>query len=260
MDVTQAKGVVDMLSTTWNIPNADFVAGLFGELWMPSVRGNVVQAFEFSFLEDTEMIRVNHLYFADMGEKHSDAVRRERKEKIISVVRTVGQKYSMKFDECSFGNVLAFSDSDDRFPLQFGLEYGRNERLRIKLYFSIDGLSFPSQSFCDTIGLGYGESVEAYAENGFDTVAVDFLPDGKTRLKVYPLSSRHSGTLLRFSESGVVVSKKVWQRIPEGVNARQFLESGFLSVPDILGKYMVENRLRISYLCEERGKRSVYFR
>jgi hypothetical protein len=251
MNLKKAKHVVELLSLKWGIPDSVFLLELLTVLW---ISGDSLQEFEFSFIEGEERIRFNHLYLQDYNEE--DNFFAERMKKISLAMKMISQENKVKVEEVILLKLLFFAGRNRLFPLQFGLACDVTGKIKIKLYLGINGKDFPLDLFMDTLGF----KVENNREVKLDAIALDFAPNEEAALKLYPLSTRDNGTLLRFTKEGKIFSRKVWCRISKGIEMEKFMKKKFIAVPTFLEKEITENKMKVSYLCVENGKKSFYFR
>ena len=157
-------------------------------------------------------------------------------------------------------SLILFNRSNGRWPIQFGMEYIEKNKLKIKIYLSVNADIFPLKSFCDDFKLKYGVLKKKFKQRSFDTVAIDLLPNGGYFFKFYPINGDNKGMLYRINKKSEFLFSKNWQRFPRGLflkNAKMYMV-GFL--PFAIEEFLTENKIRVSYLCKEREVKSVYFR
>ncbi len=251
MNLKKAKYLIALLSVKWGIPGSDFLMDLLTGLWMS---GDGRQEFEFSFIEGEERIRFNHLYLQEYNEENNFFA--ERIKKISLAMKMISQENKVKVEKDILSKLLFFVGRNRCFPLQFGLACDVTGNIKIKLYLGINGKDFPLDLFLDTLGF----KLENNREVKLDAIALDFVPNGEAALKLYPLSMKDNGTLLRFTKEGKIVSRKAWCRIPGGIEMEKFMRKKFIAVPIFLEKDIIKNKMKVSYLCTENGKKSFYFR
>ncbi len=260
MKLKKAKKTIDLLSRQWKIENQNFVSWVIEGLWLDGITDK--QDFEFSFIENENKIRLNHIFFlsSKRENRQGNKVFEERMKKFSLVVDRFEKRFSIKYNKTIFEKAVSFARSNRNFPLQIGLEYDIKMKPRIKIYFSINAKRFPLKEFCQLFDFNIEANDNILLKKEFDTIAVDFLPDENISFKLYPLISNDSGLLIRFSQQGGVLSKKIWHRFPNGVSMQSFRKSNFLSVPIFLQRYITLNKMKIYYLGVENSKRSFYFR
>lgn len=264
MNFIKAKNTIEILSRQWKISNSVAFVKIIEGLWIPRelIAKNISQDFEFSFIEGENKIRLNHLLFLDMREV--DGTGKEKMEdrinRISLVAEEIEKRFNVKFDKSIFKKILLFAKKNKKFPLQFGLEYDLELKPKMKIYLSVNAKNFPLKTFCHLIKFNSKIINDIFLGNKFDTVAIDFLPNGTSLLKLYPLVSENSGLTVRFYDGKKIISKKIWHRIPGGLGMEDFKKSKFLSTPIFLEKYIIKNKIKIAYLCNEKNKKSFYFR
>ncbi len=262
MDLKKAKKTIDVISEKWKIDQVDFFKEVLDKLWVEEKKNDSVQEFEFSLVEKKEKIRWNHLYFlsTDVSNIEKARQREKRRTTIQATVKMIERRLATIYNGKILEKVLLFFEENEKFPLQFGLEYGDDKKPKIKIYLSINGEKFPLRKFCEAVGTDPENIAEIYGQEKLDTVAVDFLPAGKFSLKLYPLISKNFGTLVRISEKETVVSKKIWRRFPKGILLEKTKNSNFSFIPIFLRDYIISSKIRVHYLCLEGQTRSLYFR
>jgi hypothetical protein len=218
--------------------------------------------FEGSFVEDIPKIRLLHLEFphkvAD-GDIPVD-IRKRREETMIDILRKTGEYFRCRYAVDFCKKFLSFNAENGAFPLQIGLEHEESGKPKVKAYLSVNSGDFPVEKFFLLAGIDAADTMRFLRGKRFDTVAVDFLSDGKTSIKFYPLSSGNAGLLARLDDDGSIVSRKAWVRFPRGLDIGNISESGFFDVPLSLRDHMERCGMRVSYMCLENGRESIYFR
>lgn len=220
------------------------------------------RGFEGSFVEGAPKVRLLHLEFPakSSGKSEIRKMRSRREVVVIDILRKGGERFSCRYDIGFCEKFFAFNEGNGAFPVQVGLECEASGKPRIKAYLSVNADDFPLEEFCALADIGNVDTIRFLKDKRFDTVAVDFLPDGRVAVKFYPLISENKGLLVRISDDGSMYSKKSWIRFPQGIDIGNVSKSGFFDVPLSLRDHMAGNGLKVHYLCLENGKGSVYFR
>ncbi len=221
------------------------------------------RGFEGSFVEGSPKIRLLHLEFPMDSFETSEIqnIRKCREDMIIGILRMAEQRFSCRYDVDFCETFFAFNTGNGAFPVQVGMEYESGiDGPRLKVYLSINAGPFPLEAFCALSGIDNADTIRFLQGKRFDTVAVDFLPNGKVAIKFYPLISENKGLLLRISYDGSMSSKKSWIRFPQGIDVGNVSKSGFFDVPLFLRDHIGKSRMKVHYICLENGKRSIYFR
>lgn len=223
----------------------------------------IFHGFECSFVEGSPKLRVLHLEFPGilLNKEMKIKIKKRREKKISEVIRSMGNYFNVEYDVDLCKKIFEFNDGRVNFPIQIGLEYEENKKPKIKIYLSVNSSDFPLSLFFKIMNIDKRAVMKGFLENSkFDAVAVDFMPDKKSSLKLYPLTSRDSGLLVRISETGEIFSKKSWVRFQGGLGQERFLGNSFFNLPLFLQNRIRKDNLKVSYLCLEGKKKSVYFR
>ena len=220
------------------------------------------RGFEGSFVEGAPRIRLLHLEFPWKSSAQSTIrkISGEREDVIIDILRKSGERFSCRYDSDFCKNLFTFNEKNGAFPVQLGMECESSGKPKIKAYLSVNAGEFPLEKFCLFAGIDNADTIRFLKEKRFDTVAVDFLPNGKVAIKFYPLISENKGLLLRISYDGSMSSKKSWIRFPRGLDIGTVSKSGLFDVPLFLREQGGKHGFKVHYICLENGKRSIYFR
>lgn len=218
--------------------------------------------FEFSFVAGNDFLRFLHLLFwkPSLTGREIRKFLKKRGGNIKKVFSILGKKFNCRYNLNLYESLLKFNRESNLWPMQFGLEYDRKEGPKVKIYLSINGKSFSLEKFCITFKLNYKKIKKVFYNKKFDAIAVDFLPNGKYFFKFYPLSGKNKGLLFRMDKNSKIFSVKTWQRFPGGLSVKNKKKFQFMKLPDFIFKFIKDNNLKIHYLCEENGKKSIYFR
>lgn len=221
-----------------------------------------IREFEYSFVESEPMIRLLHLEFPkeEAGKKRLREIRERREAVIADILSMAERNFGCRYDADSCRKMLAFNAGNGSFPVQVGMECRTGGRPKVKVYLSVNAGRFPVKAFCLSMGIDGGRVTRSLGDRPLDAVAVDFLPGGGISIKLYPLTAENKGLLMRISTDGTVLSRKSWARLPFGLDIGSVSKNGFFDVPLSLRADTERHALRVSYLCLENGKRSVYFR
>lgn len=221
-----------------------------------------VNEFEFSVIANEPKIRFVHLSFWQKGLDSAKLaiVLSKRQEIIKYLARWLGLKFKCIYDFSFCEDFLKFNEENGCWPVQVALEHFPGAKPKIKVYLGINAQEFPLQKFCKHFGLDYRELKGVVGRRRLDTVGLDLLPDGKEIIKFYPLTAPNKGFLYRVNGGLGVSSIKIWLKFPRGLSINDAEKSGFKILPAPIRNFIKKNNLKIRYLCEERGKKSVFFR
>lgn len=219
--------------------------------------------FEFSFIKNNKFaLRLLHLYFWQPGltAKKIKELIRKREKGIKAIFQKINRKFNCQYDNNFAQKLFLFNRRTGFWPIQFGLEYQKKSKPRLKVYLSINREEFPLKSFCDSFKLEYKILKEEFKNRKFDTMAIDFLPDGDFGFKFYPIIALNKGKLYRVDKNTSIISIKNWTRFPSGLSVDDKKVINFIELPTYLYKIIKDNNFKIHYFCEENGKKGVYFR
>jgi len=218
--------------------------------------------FEFSVVEAERNIRSLHLNFwqSNLSVKKVQEIIVKREGAIISILKLLNRQLRCEFSLPLAKKIFRFNRQSGCWPIQFGLEYSGKSKPKIKIYLSINGDYFHLKKFCDKFELNYEILNKKFKNKKFDTIAIDFSPDNDYCFKFYPLVAINKGLLCRVDKESRVTSVKIWLRFPIGLFIDDERINKFIRLPAPIHKIIKDNNFKIHYLCEENGKKSVYFR
>ncbi|NTW27394.1 MAG: hypothetical protein HGA36_03650 [Candidatus Moranbacteria bacterium] len=218
--------------------------------------------FEFSFVENEKKIRFNHFYFFNNGLTAIEKGKRwdKRIEQIKKALQDIERIFCLGMDYVFFDKIINFAKLNGLLPVHFGIEYDATLGMRIKIYLGINEKMIDLRGFCKTLNVSFKLIMLATKNLPLDTIAFDFSPGKLPTLKLYPIISKHKGLLLRIGANGNIESAKIWQRFPVGIKVGKYAESEFLIAPSFLHENMMLNKFKFSYICLEKGKKSLYWR
>jgi len=264
MNVVQAKKlIINLLKRKSKSKNEKFflnIADLLDE--GVDKKLSFASDFEFSLNNGESNLRLLHLDFCVSGliiRKVKKII--EKREKIINTVfQKISQKFNCHYNLKTLESFFSFNKKNGPWPIQFGFECQKNSKPKLKVYLSVNGSDFPWEEFCDRFKLNRGILNKKFKNKRFDTVAIDFSSDSGYCFKFYPLIAINKGLLCRVNKNSKIISIKKWRRFPDGLAARDKRISNFIKLPPNLYKIIENNDFKTHYLCEENGKKSVYFR
>jgi hypothetical protein len=217
--------------------------------------------FEISFLENSPKLRLLHLEFwqPDKSAERKKEILKLREDNILEIVQMIEKNFDCNYDLKSMEELFGFNRKESSWPIQFGIEFAAGLKPKIKIYLSINGAKFSLKKFCEEFNLKNSLWLKL-KKYKFDTVAMDFSEKRKVAFKFYPFTGKTEGLLLRIGKQSEIISQKVWLRLPGGINMHKMKQLNFMDISRELEDFIVENKLKIRYLCYEADKKSLYFR
>ncbi len=255
MQKKQAVNYIELVGREWGIPRAPFLATV-NCLEKDLMTGWRCE-YEFSAVEGQRSLRFLHLSFP--GRRFHQrrmlgfTVQREKSAKAV-----IGNFFGRKenWDKSRLDEFFIFNRKFGPWPIQLGLEMEAAGRRKAKIYLSVNG-AFSLAAFCADFNFIWPEKFKA---GRFDSVALDLDSDLGCGFKFYPLSDPDSGRLWRFDKNGRPIgSAKRWKRYRSGLEGTAWQRLNF-RFPEFIVKFIKDEKLSISYLCRESGRRSFYFR
>ena len=261
MTQKEAKSAILFFTKTWEVDGKNNLFWIADKLGAgDGNQGAREQNFEFSLVEGTKSIRMLHLLFW-REEIKKDAILKRREGNIFSVFQKAEEWSGLLYNKKTLQGLFSFNRKFGPWPIQCAVEKTRGKPMKIKVYLSVNGEAFPLKQFCRAFGLKAALAFAAVFKNkNFDAVAADFSPSGGVSVKFYPLDAAHRGYLCRVDESSRVDCSKKWQRFPGGVLMPDFKKTEFMKISPKIRTFILKNNFKIHYLCEENGKKSIYFR
>lgn len=265
MNKQEVKELISYLNSKKKLDKPDLFFTIADLLSGTGDQKDILQnEFEFSFIDGKDdKIRLLHLLFWKNKIAKNCIKKRilNRGKSILNLLVKIQEKFGCNYDFNLFKKFLNFNKKKNAlWPIQFGLEHQNKFKPKIKVYLSINGDKFFLKNFCHNFNLKYKILKKEFKNRKFDTVAIDFLPDGDFRFKFYPIIALNKGKLYRVDKNTNIVSIKNWTRFPDGLLMNNRIVSNFIKLPTFLYEIIRSNNFRIHYLCKENGKKSVYFR
>lgn len=263
MDRIFAKKLLALLSVPLKRENVKTVSEIIDLLGKdPLEKICFYSGFEFSFVENDESLRLLHLSFLREGVSQEDVkkFKKKRHDDVLRVFRIIGSRFDSNYDFPALSMFLEFNERVGSLPLQVGMECRKGPSFKIKVYLSCNANRFPLEIFCKDFGLDYEILKKNFRNRKFDAVAIDFMPDGAIFFKFYPLVARNAGLLCRFDGKSNMLSIKKWKRFPEGLPINNGMAHEYMQSMPHIHAFAKENACKIHYICEEKGKKSVYLR
>lgn len=216
--------------------------------------------FELSLVENSLNFRLLHLVFFNesLSENVKKRLRKERKEVIFKIVSKLCSLDKLNIDKKRLNNFFNFNTKEGGWPIQFGLEEDRKE-IRFKVYLSVNGEKINLKKYCRLLDIDY-EKIKNLAHKKIDTLAIDFMDDRKVRFKFYPLEGESKGFLVRLCPETGKVSVKKWVRLEKPISLESEKSMNFIKLPSVIKKIIMDNKLHLTYFCQELGVRSIYVR
>ena len=267
MIANHAKKVINILAQEWDIPKRKSLFDIVEFLDKGIEQsGNFCNDFEFSLVEDGLKIRMLHLDFPKVDLNNNELRKniKKRESRIISIFRKMEEEFYSRYALSQCKLLYKLNNQNLIYPIQFGLECQKNFAPTIKVYLSVgEGFMkqrriFCFQKFSNLFGLNFKKLRELFKNKKFDTVAIDFLPNGDYFFKFYPYIHENQGYLYRILPSSEVISIKTWYRFPDGLLFEDIPEEFCFN--SMFNKLNKMNRYKIHYLCKEADRRSIYFR
>jgi hypothetical protein len=263
MNNIQAKKIVTLLAQKWKIKNKKFFFELV-EFLDKNVnkKYSFYNGFEFSWIEKEPKIRLLHLDFwkTNLSRSSIEKILKKRTKSIVSIFNKFTKQFNCSYKLSLLKKFLKFNKAINRWPVQFGFEYQKKMKPKLKVYLSVNGDRFPMRTFCNEFNLNYKLLNRKFNDKKFDAIAIDFLPNNDYCFKFYPIKNKNEGFLFRITKNSETISVKKWKRFPEGLSIKDKRVINFIKLPKFLYKIIKKNNLKVHYLCEENGKRSIYFR
>lgn len=263
MEKFQAQEFIRFLAKIWKIKEKKFFLEIT-ELLDKNVNRklSLFNGFEFSLVEGNRSLRLLHLDFWKSNCSFFLIKKnlQKRKEIIKTIFQKVSKKFHLDYNFSLLNSFFQFNEETCLWPLQFGIEY-KEPKVRLKIYLSINGDSFPLKKFCQKFILNFQMLNNKLNNVKFDSVAIDFFSKGNYQFKFYPFlkTNKDKGFLLRINKKSQVISKKIWIRFPNGLLIDEKINN-FLHLPRKILNYMKTNNFKIYYFCKENNKKSIYFR
>lgn len=261
------KNVFELLSEKWKIKDKSFLLEIINYLEKGVKKEySFRDGFEFSLVEKKPSLRLVHLYFwqPKLSPQIVQEIIKEREKNITYIFQKISQQFNSSYNLSLLQSFFKFNRNTGLWPIQFGLEYQKESSLKIKIYLSLEEkyserkAIFSLKNFSDYFNLNFLNLNKLFNNKNFDTVAIDFLPANKYLFKFYPYSQKNRGYLYRILPFSTVESVKIWQRFPEGLLFEEIPKKFCFS--SALKKIIEKNKFKIHYLCQEKNKRSIYFR
>lgn len=264
MNENQAKNIFETITGKSNKRKELF--GIVGNNLITEDKNRYIfsSEFEISFIEKEHKARLLHLYFWQPGlvKNEIEKIIKKREKNIKTIFQNISQSFKCQYDNILLNNFFQFNRKNTFYPIQFGLEYQEKSKPKLKVYLSVNAERFPLEKFCGIFNLDYSilELEKKFKNKKFDTVALDFLPDGDYGFKFYPFTGLNKGKLYRVDKNTKITSIKNWLRFPDGLFVNNKKVVNFIKLPTYLYKIIKNNNFKIHYLCEENNKKSIYFR
>lgn len=264
----QAKKIINTLSKEWRVKKAKTLLEIVNFLDDNIDRKlSFFNGFEFSFIEGENNIRLLHLNFwkPELLKKESEKILKKREKNIKKIFRQLIKVFNCKYNLNILKSFFEFNQQNGFWPIQFGLEYQKKIQPKIKVYLSLEERSpkikreFSLKKFCQQFNLDYKFLSKLFANKKLETVAIDFLANKGFQFKFYPILKENQGLLYRVNQDSKILSRKTWNRFPNGLTLNE-VEKNFMKLPSLISKIIIENNLKIHYLCQENEKKSIYFR
>ncbi len=257
MNDRQSGKFIKVLEKAYGAKDCGLIFSKMTGLNEGSSDGIFFREFEFSLVEDNPSIRILHLEFYDpnVGKNKIGELIEKRKNKILNFLDFLAA-VSFNYDKKNCAKFFDFNQHGT-WPIQVGIELG--EKIKAKIYLSINNDKFDLEKFCQALDLNYGKIRGPLAHRKLDTVAIDLTGDGGFQIKIYPMEKPSQGWLWRLSKDGSVASEKRWIRLSKGLLLDK-KELGFIDLPETVKDAIIENKLKISYFCSENKARSIYVR
>ncbi len=197
MNSYQTKQLIKFLAENWSINSTDSLEKIIDLLELGLDKNNSRwNTFEGSLVSFEKKIRLLHLNFykPSLAPSLIKKAKKRRKDSIINIFTFLNQEFDVEYNKKLLGQVLALNQGIS-WPLQFGFEKTRKVPPKLKIYFSlVDEKGFIDQrlifdrlkKLCLVFKFSWSGLKDEFKDNDFDALAVDFLPNGKASLKVYP--------------------------------------------------------------------------
>jgi len=263
MTAKQTKQFINVLSKKWEIKNKKFLLEIVDFLDKGiDKKVNFFNGFELSLIEGESKIRLLYLSFwqPNLSSANIKKILKERERTIISIFQQISQKFHSRYNLSLLQIFFQFNKKAGHWPIQFGFECQKNSKPKLKVYLSVNSGDFPWEEFCDKFKLNRGILSKKFKNKKFDTIAIDFSPDKDYCFKFYPLVAIDKGLLYRVDKGSRVTSIKIWLRFPRGLFIDDERINKFIRLPALIYKIIKDNNFKIHYLCEENGRKSIYFR
>ena len=263
MNITQTKKTIGILTKKWGIEKKRFFVKIVNFLDKNTDKKlSFHNGFEFSLINNEPKIRLLHLNFWQPGLSVGTVknIIKKREGVIISIFKEFRREFVCNYNLNSCNYLFKFNWQNGLWPIQFGLEYQKNSVPKTKIYLSLNADSFPVSKFCNDFNLNYKALKKEFKNKKFDSIAIDFLPSGEYFLKFYPILKENKGLLYRVNQDSKILSLKTWKRFPNGLTVNGVEKSNFMKLPVLIKNIIMKNNLKIYYLCQEKDKRSLYFR
>ena len=263
MRADQAKNSINLFCQEWKIRKRDFLLEIIDYLDKKvNKEYSFHHDFEFSLIENKPVIRLLHLNFwqPNLSSANIKKILKERERTIISIFQQISQKFHSRYNLSLLQIFFQFNKKAGHWPIQFGFECQKNSKPKLKVYLSVNSGDFPWEEFCDKFKLNRGILSKKFKNKKFDTIAIDFSPDKDYCFKFYPLVAIDKGLLYRVDKGSRVTSIKIWLRFPRGLFIDDERINKFIRLPALIYKIIKDNNFKIHYLCEENGRKSIYFR
>jgi len=263
MTAKQTKQFINVLSKKWEIENKKFLFEIVDFLDKGiDKKVNFFNGFELSLIEGESKIRLLYLSFwqPNLSSANIKKILKERERTIISIFQQISQKFHSRYNLSLLQIFFQFNKKAGHWPIQFGFECQKNSKPKLKVYLSFNSGDFSWEEFCDKFKLNRGILNKKFKNKKFDTVAIDFSPDKDYCFKFYPLVAIDKGLLYRVDKGSRVTSIKIWLRFPRGLFIDDERINKFIRLPALIYKIIKDNNFKIHYLCEENGRKSIYFR
>jgi hypothetical protein len=263
----EAKKIIHLLCQKWKIGGQEFLFEIVDFLDKKvNKKISFSNEFEFSLIEGEPKIRLLHLNFwqPDLSIPTIKKILKKKEAIITFIFQKISQKFKSSYNFFILKSLFQFNQKNGLWPIQFGLECQKNFQPKLKIYLSLIERKkerFSLKKFCEHFQLKYQILRKKIKGRKFDTTAIDFLPQNRVFLKIYPFREKNKGVkgvLWRVSSSSQIGSKKVWQRFPEGVNIEKFSDK--IKIDSFIKKFIKENNFKVHYFCLEKNKPSIYFR
>ena len=263
MNNIQTKRFITFLAKKWEIKNKKFLLEIVDFLDKNiDKKTSFSNEFELSLIENEPKIRLLHLFFwrPNLSIQIIKKILKKREAAIISVFNQFNWQFNCSYNLSLFQIFFQFNKKAGLWPIQFGFECQKNLKPKLKVYLSVNGSNFSWEEFCDKFKLNRGILSKKFKNKKFDTVAIDFSLDKNYCFKFYPLIAINRGLLYRVDKNSKIISIKKWRRFPDGLTVDDKRISNFIKLPPNLYKIIENNDFKTHYLCEENGKKSIYFR
>jgi hypothetical protein len=257
MKSKQAKELVNYLSKARKISSALNLNRIIDRL-EESARGphGNFNTFEFSFVYPENNIRLLHINFY---KSHTpiklSAALKFRMDSLMDIFKYANHRLKLKYDLETLRDTFLLAE-DILCPIQFGCEVNMSAAPIMKEYFSVidsEDCLHLLKKVCLLLGLNFQKLEKEFVSAlPLDTIGIDFLPNGRRNLKIYPyyqqpfnlsdirkayqryrssndqflepfmawirqIPLRHIGFLCRVSKDSEIDSVKIWTRMEKSI-------------------------------------------